>query len=455
MPGSKATQNPSPNAARPPLPAKFHEAFLYWLKLGFISFGGPAGQISIMHHDLVEQKKWISNNRFIHALNFCMILPGPEAQQLSIYIGWLMHGTAGGLVAGILFILPSFIILNILGWIYMSYGTLPVIAGIFYGIKPAVVAIVIFASYRIGVRTLKNNTYLYLAVLSFIAVFLHLVSFPLIILLAGLAGYILNINTIVEVKPLFIDNKLIHSNALINDDTPLPEYAKFRWNRFIKVATVGMTIWCFSMMMLIHVYGSDSIAIKLSLFFTKAACLTFGGAYAVLPYVMQGAVEQYHWLSPNQMIDALALGETTPGPLIMVVTFVGFISGWSSQSFITGMPLSSALIGASIVTFFTFLPSFLLIFLGAPFIESSFGNLKLIAPLESISAAIVGVILNLAIFFAVHVFFPKGVTGSPDFVSLGMVILALIGIFRFKVGTIPIIFSCGVVGMAIKLVNLS
>lgn len=436
-----------------PQAVSFWQAFAYWLKLGFISFGGPAGQIAIMHHDLVEKRRWISENRFLHALNYCMLLPGPEAQQLATYIGWLMHRTWGGIVAGALFVLPSFFILVGLAYVYMAYGSVPAIAGILYGIKPAVVAIVLFAAYRIGSRALKNTVLWSISALAFIAIFAFKVPFPLIVLSAAAIGYWGS-----KPYPEYFKAGGGHGKAnksdgrsLIDDDTPTPAHAIFSWKKLIKVALIGIALWIFAMAVLIGLFGWSGVFTQMGWFFTKAALLTFGGAYAVLPYVYQGAVEHYQWLSPTQMIDALALGETTPGPLIMVNTFVGFVGGWLGTTALNYGAFSSALIAASVVTFFTFLPSFVFILMGGPFIETTHGNLKLTAPLTAITAAVVGVILNLAAFFAYHVFCPNGLTESVDIVAIGLSLAALVSILRFKVGVIPVIVTSGLIGMSFKL----
>jgi chromate transporter len=432
-----------------------YQAFWYWLKLGFISFGGPAGQISIMHHDLVEKKRWISEKRFLHALNYCMVLPGPEAQQLATYIGWLMHRTWGGIIAGVLFVLPSFFILVSLAYIYMAYGSVPAVAGVLYGIKPAVVAIVLFAAYRIGSRALKNKVLWSIAALAFIAIFALKVPFPIIVLIAGVIGHFGG-----KLTPQYFKVGGGHGSAdkdygraLIDDDTPTPEHAFFSWKKMTKIAAIGLAIWSVFMAYLVLRYGWSNAFTQMGWFFTKAALMTFGGAYAVLPYVYQGAVEHYHWLNPTQMIDGLALGETTPGPLIMVVTFVGFVGGWVTQLFGPDAVFASALVASAIVTFFTFLPSFIFIFMGAPFIETTHGNLKFTAPLSAITAAVVGVIFNLALFFAYHVFWPTGLNGNIDWFSILLTFAATIAVFRFKVNVIPVILVSGLVGMAFKLLS--
>jgi chromate transporter len=432
-----------------PQPVTLGQAFWYWLKLGFISFGGPAGQIAIMHQDLVEQRRWISERRFLHALNYCMLLPGPEAQQLATYIGWLMHRTWGGVLAGLLFILPSLFLLILLSWIYMRFGQIPEIAGVLYGIKPAVTAIVIFAAYRIGSRALKNGVLWALAALAFFAIFALHAPFPLIVLLAALLGAIGG-----HIAP----NKFAvggghgaakHSfgQALINDDTPIPEHASFRWAQLLKIAAAGLILWGGMMGYLCWQFGWNGALTQMGWFFTKAALLTFGGAYAVLPYVYQGAVEHYHWLGATQMIDGLALGETTPGPLIMIVTFVGFLGGWNQLPFGPDSALMAAVIASLVVTYFTFLPSFLFILAGGPLVESTHGNLKFTAPLSAITAAVVGVILNLAVFFAWHVFWPQGFAGHFDGIAALIGVCALLALFRYKAGVIPVIAACGAAGL--------
>ena len=438
-----------------PAPVSLTQAFWYWLKLGFISFGGPAGQIAIMHHDLVEKKRWISEQRFLHALNYCMVLPGPEAQQLATYIGWLMHRTWGGIVAGVLFVLPSFFILTGLAWVYMAYGSVPAVAGALFGIKPAVVAIVLFAAYRIGSRALKNNVLWSIAALAFIAIFAFRLPFPMIVLVAGLIGHWGG-----RIAPQYFKVGGGHGAAdksfgpaLIDDDTPTPEHALFSWAKMLRIAAVGIVVWMIVMAGLVIEYGWNTAFTQMAWFFTKAALLTFGGAYAVLPYVYQGAVEHYHWLNPTQMIDGLALGETTPGPLIMVVTFVGFVGGWVSQVFGAHAIFVSAFLAAIIVTFFTFLPSFVFIFMGAPFIETTHGHLKFTAPLSAITAAVVGVILNLALFFAYHVFWPSGLSGHVEWFSITLTVLAIVVVFRFKINVIPVILVSGILGVVFKLLT--
>ena len=437
-----------------PRPVSLSEAFWYWLKLGFISFGGPAGQIAIMHRDLVEKKRWISEKRFLHALNYCMVLPGPEAQQLATYIGWLMHRTWGGLIAGGLFVLPATVILMLLTWIYLVWGQVPAVAGALYGIKPAVTAIVLFAAYRIGSRSLKHPTLWGIAALSFIAIALFNVPFPAIILGAALLGMLGG-----KFAPKVFTGgghgaaKASYGPALIDDDTPPPAHAKFSWSSFAAFIVAGLVIGGTIAWGIAALFPAKSAAVlnDMSLFFTKSALLTFGGAYAVLPYVAKAAVEQFGWLTATQMIDGLALGETTPGPLILIVTFVGFVGAWTKGIFGGDALLMAGIAGGLVATFFTFLPSFVFIFAGAPYIESTRDNLKLSAPLTAISAAVVGVIVNLALFFATHVFFPKGVGQPPDWLSMLIGLAAFVALFKFNASMIKLIGMCGLIGLALRL----
>jgi chromate transporter len=438
-----------------PQPVSFLEALLYWLKLGFISFGGPAGQISMMHQELVEKRKWLSEHRFLHALNYTMVLPGPEAQQLATYIGWLMHGVWGGIAAGVLFVMPSLFILIGLTWIYLAYGDVPAVAGILYGIKPAVTAIVVFAAYRIGSRALKNNVLRAIAVLAFIAIFAFDVPFPYIVLMAGITGYVGSHFAPGKFRAggHHADSNASFGPALIDDNTPVPEHARFKWSRLILIACVGLVIGSAVMILLAKAYGWDGTLTQMGWFFTKAALVTFGGAYAVLPYVYQGGVEQYAWLSGAQMIDGLALGETTPGPLIMVVAFVGFVGGWTKELFGPELlPLAGAA-GASIATLFTFLPSFLFILLGGPTVEATRHDVKFTAPLTGITAAVVGVILNLAVFFAYHVLWPQGFEAAFDWFSALTGAAAFVALFKYKAGIVPVIGACAVIGLAYSLLQ--
>lgn len=436
-----------------PKPVSFSETLIYWLKLGFISFGGPAGQISMMHQELVEKRRWISEHRFLHALNYTMVLPGPEAQQLATYIGWLMHGLWGGIAAGVLFVLPSLFILSGLTWVYLAYGDVPAVEGILYGIKPAVTAIVVFAAYRIGSRALPNNVLRGMAVLAFIAIFVFKIPFPYIVLMAGIIGYVGSHFAAEYFKAggHHGSSKDSYGPALIDDDTPVPAHAQFKWSRLIMFAVVGLFIGGAVMATLTMTYGWDGTLTQMSWFFTKAALVTFGGAYAVLPYVYQGGVDQYGWLSGTQMIDGLALGETTPGPLIMVVAFVGFVGGWTKEVFGPEMLPLAGFAGASVATLFTFLPSFLFILIGGPAVEKTRGDLKFTAPLTGITAAVVGVILNLAVFFAYHVLWPEGFEGKFEWFAALIGAAAFIALFKYKVGIVTVISACAVIGLGYSL----
>ena len=435
-----------------PAPVSFAEAFRFWLELGFISFGGPAGQIAIMHSELVERRRWISEKRFLHALNYCMLLPGPEAQQLATYIGWLMHRTTGGIVAGALFVLPSLFILIALSWIYLRFGHVAVVAGIFFGIKPAVTALVLHAAHRIGTRALKNAWMWSIAAAAFIAIFAFDAPFPAIVLAAGLTGHF-GARIAPQVFALGGGHgsaKAGYGPALIDDDTPTPPHARFSRGHLARVLAVGLGLWLALMAAVIAAQGLHGTLTEMGWFFTKAAMLTFGGAYAVLPYVYQGAVDQHHWLTATQMIDGLALGETTPGPLIMVVTFVGFVGGWTKQALGPDALFLGATLAAMVVTAVTFLPSFVFILAGGPLVETTHGKLGFTAPLSAITAAVVGVILNLALFFAYHVLWPQGFGGRFDAISLAITLAAAVALFRFKVGVIPLLAACAVAGLGVS-----
>ena len=443
----------APPLADRPAPVSFGQALLFWLKLGFISFGGPAGQIAIMHAELVERRRWISEKRFLHALNYCMLLPGPEAQQLATYIGWLMHRTWGGIVAGALFVLPSLFILIGLSWVYLRFGDVPVVAGIFYGIKPAVTALVLHAAHRIGTRALKNAWMWSIAAASFVAIFALDTPFPAIVLAAGLIGFF-GAKRWPQVFALgggHAQGVATYGPALIDDDTPTPAHARFSRRHLAKVLATGLSLWLVAMALLVATQGWEGTLTQMGWFFTKAALLTFGGAYAVLPYVYQGAVEHYQWLSGPQMIDGLALGETTPGPLIMVVAFVGFVGGWLQQVWGPQSLFAGAATAATVVTFVTFLPSFIFILAGGPAVEATHGKLGFTAPLSAITAAVVGVILNLALFFAYHLLWPRGFGGAFDAVSAAITVLALLALFRFKTGVLPLLALCGAIGLALTL----
>lgn len=454
----------SSTSATSPTPVTFWSAFLFWLKLGFISFGGPAGQISIMHQELVERQRWISEKRFLHALNYCMVLPGPEAQQLATYIGWLMHRTWGGIIAGALFVLPSLFILIALSWIYIAFGEMPVVAGLFYGIKAAVTAIVIQAAHRIGSRALKNKVLWGIAAASFVAIFAIKIPFPLIVVAAAAIGFVggrLSPNTF-KTGGGHGSSQLSYGPALIDDNTPTPAHALFKWKKLFLTLGIGLALWSLSIAGLYAIFGWDHTLTQMGWFFSKAAMVTFGGAYAVLPYVQQGAVDHFNWLTAHQMMDGLALGETTPGPLIMVVAFVAYIGAYFDALHWphTWLALQDAsLIGAiaaTVVTWFTFLPSFVFILAGGPLVESTHNDLKFTAPLTAITAAVVGVILNLALFFAYYLIWPNGFLHGRDIVpgdwiALLMMLAAAVALLRFKRNVMEVIAVSAVLGLLVKM----
>ena len=410
-----------------------------------------------MHTELVERRRWISEKRFLHALNYCMVLPGPEAQQLATYIGWLMHRSWGGIVAGALFVLPSLFILIALSWLYIAWGEQPLVAGLFYGIKPAVTAIVVQAAHRIGGRTLKNGWLWGIAAAAFVAIFALGVPFPAIVAVATLVGYVGG-----RVAPAQFQAggghgkaKASFGPALIDDDTPTPAHARFAWGRLSAVLLAGALLWAVPMGLLTASFGWNHTLTQMGWFFTKAALLTFGGAYAVLPYVYQGAVGHYGWLTPTQMIDGLALGETTPGPLIMVVAFVGFVGGYVKAVFGPESLFLAGAVAATLVTWFTFLPSFVFILAGGPLVESTHNDLKFTAPLTAITAAVVGVIVNLALFFGYHVLWPQGWGGGVDGGSALIAVAAAGALFRFKLGVIPVIAGCALMGLLARWLGLA
>lgn len=409
------------------------EAIKFWLKLGFIGFGGPAGQISLMHTELVDRKKWISENRFLHALNYCMMLPGPEAQQLATYMGWLLHGTKGGIIAGTLFIMPSLLLMIILSWVYVSYGEVKAISGILYGFKPAVVAIVAYAVIRIAQKTLKNWFAVFLAVFAFCALYFFKIPFPLIIILAGFMGWAAS-------RFWKYEEFSAKENVVFESHTkPSPK-------KMIVHLLIGLALWAAPILILVALHSWHGTFTQIGWFFTKAALVTFGGAYAVLPYVSQNVIDNYGWLKPEQMIDGLALGETTPGPLIKIVAFVGFLGALQ----VTEFGITGAIFGAVVATYFTFLPSFLFILIGAPFIEASRVIKWFSAALSGITAAVVGVIFNLGVFFGSHVFMPK--SGDLDLIAILLSAVSFIGMWRLKWNIIYVVFGAGLIGMFYKLI---
>jgi chromate transporter len=429
----------------------FKEAFLFWLKLGFISFGGPSGQIAIMHHELVEKRKWISESRFLHALNYCMLLPGPEATQLAIYVGWLLHKTRGGIVAGVLFVLPAAIILWALSLIYVLFGHVPAVTAVFHGLKPAVLAIVTAAVIRIGRRALKNAVMWALAGASFVALFFFKVPFPIIIIAAGLVGLA---GGRIWPKTFLVFNLPAAGNGAgertaIDDLSESPEHTRPSVRRAFKVLAISLLLWWVPILAIGGVLGWHHVVFKAGIFFSKAAMVTFGGAYAVLPYVSQQAVDYYHWLETSQMMDGLGLAETTPGPLIMVLQYVGFLGGWKFHGNLP--PILSATLGAFITTWATFVPCFLWIFLGAPHIEQLRGNVKLTTALSAITAAVVGVILNLAVWFGIQVLFPQA--GPVDWFAVVVCVVAFIGFIRWKWEVAWVVIGSGLVGLIYWLIR--
>jgi chromate transporter len=436
----------------------FLEALKFWFKLGCISFGGPAGQIAIMQRELVDQKRWISQGRFNHALNYCMLLPGPEAQQLATYIGWLMHGTRGGIAAGVLFVLPSLFILIALSALYVSFGQISWVAALFYGIQCAVAALVVHALWRVGSKTLKSplqSPILWgIAIASFVAIELFSIGFPWIVAVAALIGWLG-----AKVSPAQFAGgghgeaaKAAALPSTIDDDTPTPAHALFSRTRLLAVLVVGALLWSLPMLALVSSLGWHSSVTQMGWFFSKAAMVTFGGAYAVLPYVNQAAVEQYHWVTARQMMDGLALGETTPGPLIMIVAFIGYV-GQAQEALRSSAGGSAALfmgaLGACVATWFTFLPSFIFILAGGPLIETTHGKLGFTAPLKAITAAVVGVIATLALLFIVHIALRSGPNGGyqPDVIAMLIIAGATLALFRYKLNVMWVIGACAMVGL--------
>lgn len=432
----------------------FSEAFRFWLKLGFISFGGPAGQIAIMHKELVDKRRWLGEQRFLHALNYCMLLPGPEAQQLAVYIGWLMHRTIGGIIAGVFFVLPSVFILLGLSYVYAAYGHIPVVNGILDGFKPVVIAIVVEALFKISKRALKRQVHYIIAALAFVAIYFLHIPFPLIVLGAAVVGLI-GIRLVPQQfasppeKP--IDAIANDSDAelplVISDDETQLEHTIPSRSRLLKTVAVGFVLWSLPFVALIALLGYDSLHIQEYKFFSISALVTFGGAYAVLAYVTQAVTTApYSWITPSQAVDGLALAETTPGPLIMVLQFVGFMAGWNDPA--DGMsPLMSGVIGALITIYTTFLPSFIFIFLGAPYIEKLRGNVSLSGSLSGVTAAIVGVILNLALVFGAAVIFMDGFNGNINLFAVVISIAAFAAVFLLKIEVLWVILAGGLIGL--------
>ena len=435
----------------PPRAVSFREALAYWFRLGCISFGGPAGQIAVMHEDLVDRRRWISEQRFLHALNYCMVLPGPEAQQLATYIGWLLHGTVGGIVAGALFVLPSLLLLFVLSAIYVLYGQVPAVAAVFAGVKPAVVAIVLAAVLRIGSRTIRTLPAALIAAAAFVALAILHLPFPLIVLAAGVLGFLSSRLGWPVSKGAAGHNEPTKEPAAAPtvisdhaDHTALADPRPPTVPRSLRTLASGLTLWIAPLAALVASEGPRGTHAAMGWFFTKAALVTFGGAYAVLPYVADQGVNHFGWLNRDEMIDGLALGETTPGPLIMVVAFVGFVGGWHQPT--AGLTtLASGLLGCVTATWFTFLPSFVFILIGAPWIEQTRGSLRLTAVLAGITAAVVGVILNLALFFG------RAVLLSPEggvlWFNVLLAVAAFVALYRYKIDVVRVVLAAGTVGL--------
>jgi chromate transporter len=457
-------ENPKKEPASSPQQTEvsFWEAFRYWLKLGFISFGGPAGQIAIMHRDLVERRRWISEERFLHALNYCMLLPGPEAQQLAIYIGWLMHRTVGGIVAGAFFVIPSIFILLALSYTYAAYGNLPAVSGVLSGFKPVVVAIVVEAMLKIGSRALKGWAHYIIAITAFVAIYFLRLPFPLIVLAAGLIGLIgaRTLPALFTPQRKSTDGKQgavaegqmgESTDTVIRDDVPPPAHTLPSWPRTIRVVLAGIVLWLAPIAALIALRSSASLHVQEYLFFSKAAYVTFGGAYAVLAYVTQAAVNSYGWVTHTQAVDGLALAETTPGPLIMVLQFIGFMAAWNNPGAMS--QTSSGVLGALIATYTTFSPCFIYIFIGGPYVEVLRGNRHLTAGLQGITAAVVGVVLNLAVIFGLTVIWPQGLSGSTNWFAVVLTVAAFIALYRFKLDVLWVVVSGGLIGLAYTLLR--
>jgi len=432
----------------------FSEAFRFWVKLGFISFGGPAGQIAIMHKELVDKRRWLGEERFLHALNYCMLLPGPEAHQLAIYIGWLMHRVWGGIVAGVFFVLPSIFVLLGLSYVYAAHGHIPAIAGVVEGFKPVVVAIVVEALVKIGKRALKREVHYLIAALAFISIYFLHVPFPIIVLGAGILGL-----AGAKLLPVYFspptekakDTKDARGNELLplalEENASPPEHTNPSRSKLVKTFAIGFVLWIVPFVALIAWQGWNSLHVQEYRYFTQAALVTFGGAYAVLAYVTQAVTTHpYNWLTPAQSVDGLALAETTPGPLIMVLQFVGFMAGWNNP--ISGMgQTASAVLGGLITTYVTFLPSFLFIFLGAPYIEYLRGNKLLTGGLSGITAAVVGVILNLALVFGFAVIAPAGISGPINLFLAAMSVAAFVALYHFKIDVLWVVLAGGLIGL--------
>ncbi|WP_406600844.1 chromate efflux transporter [Microvirga rosea] len=446
----------------------FGEAFQVWARVAMLSFGGPAGQIAVMHRIIVEEKRWIGENRFLHALNYCMLLPGPEAQQLATYIGWLMHRTLGGLLAGVLFVLPGVAAIMTLSIVYALFGKVGIVAALFFGLKAAVLAVVLQAVVRIGTKALKNRIMVALAASAFVAIFFFGVPFPVIVLVAGAMGFIggragVSAFQVGGGHAAAKDGKEVaDADALLGEE--LPDHARPTMVRALRVSAVCLALWLIPVAVLLATLGPNNVFSRIATFFSTMAVVTFGGAYAVLAYVAQQAVENYGWLQPGEMLDGLGMAETTPGPLIMVLQFVGFMGAFRDPGALS--PLTAGVLGGLLATWVTFVPCFLFIFLGAPFIEVLRGNPALHGALSSITAAVVGVVLNLAIWFAIHAVFREmrpvrsfglsfdaPVLASVDVLALLLSMAAIVAMFRFKVGMIPTLVACSASGVLLYMLG--
>jgi chromate transporter len=458
---TKATQREAADTGHG---VRFGEAFGVWLRIATLSFGGPAGQIAVMHRILVDEKRWVSEGRFLHALNYCMLLPGPEAQQLATYIGWLMHRTAGGLMAGGLFVLPGIIAIMGLSYVYAAYGNIWYIEALFFGLKAAVLAIVLQAVVRVGKRALRNRVMMALAAIAFVAIFFFAVPFPIIIIAAGAIGYV----GAMSGRPEFAGAKHggadnLAADSMLGDE--VPEHARPDAARALRVGLFWLLLWLAPVAALLIALGPANTFSQIALFFSKMALVTFGGAYAVLAYVAQQAVEHYHWLKPREMLDGLGMAETTPGPLIMVLQFVGFMAAYRDPGSLP--PMLAATLGGLLATWVTFTPCFLWIFVGAPYIEKLRGNKGLTGALSAITAAVVGVILNLSIWFALHTLFRETIpvrsfglsfdmpiTASIDVAALVLAVAAATAVFRFNLGMLTVLAGSCVAGVALRLAGM-
>jgi chromate transporter len=441
------------------------EAFRVWLRVAMLSFGGPAAQIAVMHRILVQERRWISESRFLYALNYCMLLPGPEAKQLAVYIGWLMHRTVGGIMAGSLFVLPGAVSMMALSYVYAAYGNVPIVVALFFGLKAAVLAIVVEAVVRIGKRALKNNAMRVLAAAAFIAIFFLGLPFPLIILTAAVIGFV---GAFSGAEVFRTENghgkgdsgQNDHADTVLGDE--LPEHARPTVALALSVSAIWLALWLVPVIVLLLALGTDDVFSEIAIFFSKMAVVTFGGAYAVLAYVAQQAVEHYGWLKPGEMLDGLGMAETTPGPLIMVLQFVGFMAAYRDPGALS--PMLAGTLGGLLATWVTFVPCFLWIFLGAPFVETIRGNKPLNAAMSAITAAVVGVVLNLAIWFAIHTVFratvpvragplafDAPVLTSVNLWALALSVAAALAIFRLRAGMIPTLAACCAAGILLYL----